>query len=94
MTSETFSNEVREDVSVHQNFICKLCYNRIDDFHHKLSNTKTYNKMFPKFIHSIWNCVGICRRCHEQEKHVFNLPLDLVREYEAELTIKNTEYTK
>ena len=91
---KTFSKEVREAVARGQRGYCYLCTNKIDDFHHKLSNTKTYNKMFPKFIHSIWNCVGICRRCHEQEKHVFNLPLDLVREYEAELTIKNTEYTK
>ena len=67
MTSVTFSKEVREDVLEMQNYVCKLCYDRIDDFHHKLSNSKGNQKLYPLYTNSIFNCVGLCRGCHDSK---------------------------
>ena len=63
--TDNFSEEVRNDVLEFQNHICKLCYNRIDDFHHKLHNTELNRKLYPIYTQSIFNCVGLCRSCHD-----------------------------
>ena len=70
--TDNFSEEVKNDVLECQNWVCKLCYNRIDDFHHKLPNTSTNRKLYPLYTQSIFNCVGLCRSCHDSDA-IYNL---------------------
>lgn len=60
-----FPKEVIEEVMAMQNGKCKECINPIMDFHHRLSNSKANNQAYPLFIQSIFNCVGLCRSCHD-----------------------------
>ena len=65
MAPKGFSEEVRKEICEAQRWVCFLCLNRIDDFHHKLSNTNANRKLFPRFLNSPFNCVGLCRGCHQ-----------------------------
>lgn len=65
LEKETFTEEVRRGVYEAQNGRCKVCTHRIDDFHHRLSNSRTNRKLFPNFLQSPFNCVGLCRGCHD-----------------------------
>lgn len=82
----SFSPTVRELVYRAQHGICKNCLQPMTDYHHRLPNTKTNNRLYPKFLHSIFNCVGLCRRDHEQMKHLFIVMPDEAMAYEAWLS--------
>ena len=90
-----FSKEVREAIDRGQRGYCAAegCTKPIDDYHHMLHNTKTNRKLFPKFINSIWNCVGLCREDHQNLSHLWSISEDMAREYESALTTNYTEYT-
>lgn len=66
--TDTFSGWVRSYVYDAQNGFCKLCYARIEDFHHRLPNTVTNRSKYPLFLQSPFNCVGLCRDCHSGPK--------------------------
>ena len=70
-----FSEEVRQDIFNCQNGKCKVlnCYEDIVDFHHKISNTKVNQKLYPNLIQGIYNIVGLCRECHINRSHLFRL---------------------
>ena len=81
-----FSEEVRSEVAKAQNYICKVCTCRIDDFHHKLPNTSSNRKLFPLFLSSIFNCVGLCRGCHDSEAiQAFSITMSEAAAYESYL---------
>ena len=80
-----FCQEVMEEVAYAQGGYCKLCGDAICDYHHKLHNTTPNRKLFPLFIHSVFNCVGLCRRDHEQNSWKFNLSLPEAAVYEEAL---------
>ena len=79
-----FPEEVRIAVFDAQNGYCKDpdCLNKIDDFHHKLPNTKTNRKLFPLFINSPFNCTGLCRHTHTQKRHLFKITVQEAGMYE------------
>ncbi len=64
-SKETFSEEVRQAVHDAQHGFCKHCYDPIEDYHHCLENNETNRRLFPLFLQSPFNCVGICRKAHE-----------------------------
>jgi len=80
---KTFSRDVRESVRQAQHCYCKRCLNPIHDFHHVYPNTKTGNKLYPLFLHSPFNCVGLCRQCHDNHKHEYIINDDHAMMYEA-----------
>lgn len=63
----TFSQEVRDGIYKAQRGLCKACCKPIDDFHHRLPNTKCNQLLFPLFLQSPFNCVGLSRDCHDSE---------------------------
>jgi len=77
-----FPDEVKRDIFECQNGICRVlnCYEPIVDFHHKLSQSKVNKRLYPLFINSPFNCVGLCRDCHTNRSHLFR-----VTEKEAEI---------
>jgi len=82
--TETFSEETRNAVYEAQNGYCATegCLNPIHSFHHKLHNTKGNRKLFPLFIHSVFNCVGLCYNCHKNKSHLFRITEALAKVYE------------
>ena len=62
--AEGFSEEVKMEIFEAQNGFCKLCTQLISDFHHRLENTSSNRKLFPLYVSSVFNCVGLCRECH------------------------------
>ena len=82
---EGFSRETKESVDRAQHGYCRLCDRRIADFHHRVHNTATNRKLFPVFIQSIFNCVGLCRQCHTHKTHLVSILLDEAVEYEQAL---------
>jgi len=81
---ETFSQEVRMAMFDVQNGYCahEGCYNKITSFHHKLPNYKRYQKKFPLFLNSPFNCVGLCQECHDQYPHLYRVTDKLAEVYE------------
>jgi len=81
---ETFSNEVREAEWTAHNGYCRVegCTEKIHSFHHRLPNTKANRKEFPLFLHSPFNCAGLCFNHHEGHRSVPNLD---ITEREAEI---------
>jgi len=63
---KNFSDETKLSIFEAMNGYCcvKGCYNRIEDFHHKLHNFKSHQEKFPLFLQSVFNCAGACRDCH------------------------------
>lgn len=64
----TFNRETRESVYEAQNGFCKSCLNRLDDFHHRVSNSKANQRKYTLFLQSPFNCVGLCRGCHDSSE--------------------------
>ncbi len=63
----TFSNDVRRMALSLSNGFCQCsegCIKRVTEFHHRLSNTKVNQKLYPIFLHSLFNCCPINRDCH------------------------------
>jgi len=79
---ETFSNEVKQAIIFAQHDFCAMkdCFNQIHSIHHKLRNTEFNRKNFPLFIHSPFNAVGLCSKCHRDYSKHFE-----VTEFEAEM---------
>jgi len=67
---ETFNEYTRKLIFEAQNGYCVIegCLNKIDDFHHKLPNTKANRKLFLLFLQSPFNCVGVCRDHHTRRR--------------------------
>ena len=64
---KTFSPKTRELALRMANGYCqceKICTEKAEEFHHKLPNTKTNQKLYPLFLHSIFNCCAINHGCH------------------------------
>ena len=63
---KNFSDETKQQVHSALNGYCcvKGCYNRIEDFHHRLHNFKSRQEEFSLFLQSVLNCGGVCRECH------------------------------
>lgn len=80
-----FPKETCEAVRRGQNGYCMVCTKKIDEFHHRVANTATNRKLFPVFISSIFNCVGLCRTCHIYKTNKVNITEDMAREYEQAL---------
>lgn len=80
-----FSMEVREAIKRGQRGFCFLCENRIDDLHHRVRNTETNRKLFPAFISSVFNGVGLCRKCHQDRNNECDITLSMAVEYEQAL---------
>ncbi len=81
----TFSNEVREAIVEAQNACCRShrCVNPIHSIHHRLQRTKTNVKLFPLFIDSPMNGVGLCYYHHSQESHLYRVTEAEAKIYEA-----------
>ena len=83
----TFSNEIKLLIAEAQNNMCgaKECFNQIHSFHHQFHNTKFNRKKFPLFIHSPFNCIGLCYKCHTNFNHLFKINEQLAQVYEEYL---------
>lgn len=88
-----FPTEIKTAIFRAQNGKCKLCLKQMTDCHHRLENTATNRKLFPMYLNSIFNCVGLCRDCHTNKTHEPEIRKPLlseVSEYESYLEgIKN-----
>ena len=83
----TFSQETKKSIFEAQHEYCKHCLKKIVDFHHRLPNNKPNQKLFPLFLQSPFNCLGICRDAHDgPEKEVFKITLSEATIYENWLT--------
>jgi len=80
----TFSNKVKQDILEAQNGMCRVlnCYEPIHSIHHKLPNTKVNRKLYPNFIDSVFNAVGLCFSCHTNNTHLFRISEKEARVYE------------
>lgn len=77
---KTFPDYVRELALLKSNGYCQCsdgCAKQATEFHHKLSNTKVNQRLFPIFLQSIFNCCPINRDCHASK------PLPRISEREA-----------
>lgn len=79
-----FPVNIQRQVFEAQNGMCAVlnCYNTIQDFHHRLPQNKTNRKLYPLFIDSPFNCVGLCRDCHTNRSHLFRINDKLAQVYE------------
>ena len=82
---KTFSDDVRERIYEAQNGICALCTNPIHSFHHIVPNTKVNNSLYPHFLHTPFNCVGLCFHDHQHRKHEIRISYKLAEYYEEYL---------
>lgn len=63
----TFSPRTRELALSMSHGRCQCsvdCVKPVTEFHHKCSNTKVNQRLFPIFLQSIFNCCPIARSCH------------------------------
>lgn len=63
----TFPLEVRELALKAAFGFCQCsegCVEKATEFHHKLSNTKVNQRLYPLFLQSIFNCCPIAHGCH------------------------------
>lgn len=77
-----FTNEIRRSVGEAQNWTCYKCLKPIASYHHKLANIKENRLQFPLFLNSPFNCVGLCKECHEQRAHLFRITIQEAEVYE------------
>jgi len=70
-----FSPEVKQAIMQAQHNYCRVlnCCEPIHSIHHKLRNTAVNRKLYPKFIQSVFNAVGLCFSCHTNNTHLFNI---------------------
>ena len=83
-----FTRWVRESVYEAQNGYCRCkdCLNKIDEFHHRMPNTVMNQKLYPFFLQSPFNCVGLCRACHgSAAMHQFKITIKEAQFYELYL---------
>lgn len=80
----TFPSEVRDAMFESSNGFCQcsyFCTKKATEFDHRLPNTKVNNKLFPLFLHSVFNCCPINRSCHDQ-KGKSDITLNQAKVYE------------
>lgn len=53
------------------------CNKTVTEFHHKFSNTKVNQQLYPLFLQSIFNCCPINSDCHMTK------PLPRIQEYQV-----------
>ena len=82
MVYETFTPEVKQAVYDSQNGFCLGCLEPIHSYHHKLKNTKENRRLFPLFIHSPFNCAGLCYGCHTNKDHKYKVTIQEAEMYE------------
>lgn len=82
MMQETFSEEVKQIIIDAQFGICKNCNCQIHSIHHKLKNAKYNRKKFILFIHSPFNGIGLCFKCHRDKSHLFRITEKEAQMYE------------
>ena len=83
-----FSEEVRREVYEAQNCMCGAigCLEHADSCHHRVHNTATNRKLYPRFIHSPFNAVYLCNKCHDSEAiQQFKIPYKVAAMYEKYL---------
>ena len=92
----SFSMETKEAIKRGQRGYCQLCEKKIDDIHHRVHNTETNRQLFPAFISSVFNGVGLCRKCHQDRSHECEITLSMAVEYEQELRVadENVSFTE
>lgn len=64
---KTFSPKVRQMIFNASAGLCqcsKECIKHITEYHHMLPNTKVNQKLYPLFLQSPMNCLGINNDCH------------------------------
>ena len=81
----TFDKEVRELAHAAFGGRCWICLEPGVEYHHRLANTVTNNRLYPNLLHSIFNCAFLCRDCHVQRKHELNFTPGMARAYEYTL---------
>ena len=77
---KTFSDKTRTMMLVASNGYCqcsKNCTKLADQAHHKLSNTKVNQRLYPLFLQSPFNCAMLNHDCH------ISKPLPRIRECEV-----------
>lgn len=93
----TFSQETRELALQASNGYCMCsigCFKKATEFHHKLSNTKVNQSLYPLFLQSIFNCCPIERNCHAKG-HIPRIREPEARAFEQYLTnLIKGEYEK
>jgi len=83
-----FSEGTKQGIYASQNGFCAVpgCLEKIVDIHHRLANTKVHQKLYPLFLQSPFNGVGISRGCHQgPEKEQFKITEQQARMYEEYL---------
>ena len=90
MAYETFPDDVKQAVNEAQNGYCleQGCLEPIHSYHHKLPNTEANRKLFPLFIHSPFNCAGLCLNGHTNNAANFTVTLQEAGMYERWLEEK------
>ena len=81
----TFSNKVKEGVIAAQEGYCKGCLSKIHSIHHKLSNNKANRRLFPKYLHSPFNAIGLCEYHHKERSHEYKVTIKEAEMYETYL---------
>lgn len=77
-----FSKEVKELAKrVYQGY-CWLCEKPGLEVHHRVANSVTNNRLFPNFLHSIFNASYLCRDCHNNRKAELDIRSDMALVYE------------
>jgi hypothetical protein len=83
LNAPPFSREIKEEIFEAQHGTCKLCGQKpICDYHHIVHNTKVNRALFPLLVPSIFNCVGLCRHCHDQSSHEYRITQEEAAAYE------------
>jgi len=87
-----FSEETKREVYEAQNGYDYFSLEPIDDFHHIVPNTKTNRKLYPLFINSPFNCLGVSRLSHIEKKSLFVISHKRTQMYEEYLRgLKNDQ---
>ena len=74
---------LRSQIFRAQHGYCHRCNLKVRELHHRLPNTKTNRKLFPLFIDSPFNLVGLCGDCHTNHKEEYDVTEDMAVVYEA-----------
>ena len=80
-------SSLKENIFDAYNWYCAIpgCYDRADDLHHVMPQSKVNVKKYPLFIHSPFNLLPVCHGCH-MNKPLPSVPGErLVQLYEAYL---------
>lgn len=94
---QTFSKEIREDIYKMTHGFCQNpeCLNEGKEYHHRLPNFQRYWKRYSLFLQSVFNCKFLCRDCHKNKAHLFQINERQADVYEKYLRrLQNERYIK